>query len=230
VVEVGPELGPVRIKVDDLPSDAASAVGKSSLADRAPVRRIQGSEGQKIRLHQYARQIDRALRPLLNGLDTPLVLAATEPIDSIYRSVNAYPHLLDEGIPGNPEGLTDAELAARARTVIDNLYADHLRGLHELWGQRSAEGRAVSDLAGLARYATSGAVQTLLVDIDATVPGDVEDDTGAVVFAPAASADVHDVTDEITRRAWSSGARVLAVRGCDMPTGSPAAAILRYAP
>ena len=230
VVQVSPELGPAQIKVEDLPRDVASAVGKSSIVDRAPIRRMQGSEGQKVRLHQYARQIDRALRPLLNGLDTPLILAATEPIDSIYRSVNAYPYLLDEGIAGNPEALTDAELAAHARPIIDNLYAQQLREVHELYDQRSAEGRTVSDLAELARFATFGAIQTLLVDIDATVPGNVEDETGAVVPANAAGAGVHDLTDEIARQAWSRGGRVLAVREKDMPTGSPAAGILRYAP
>ena len=43
--------------------------------------------------------------------------------------------------------------------------------------------------------------------IDAAVPGVVDDQTGAVTFAAHASGDVHDVTDEIARRAWLSDAR-----------------------
>jgi hypothetical protein len=69
-----------------------------------------------------------------------------------------------------------------------------------------------------------------MVDIDAAVPGEVDDQTGAVTFAPAATGDVHDVTDEIARRAWLSGARVLAVRNRDIPGQEAVAAILRYAP
>jgi hypothetical protein len=214
--------------VEDLPSDVASAAGKSSIADRAPVRRLQGSEGQKVRMHQYARGIDRALRPLLNGLEVPLILAATEPIDSIYRSVSTYPHLLAQGISGNPETISDAELAASTRTILDDLYAAELRDVQERFRQRSADGRALSDVAEVARAATFGAVATLLVDIDATVPGTVDDLTGAVTFAGAATGDVHDVTDEIARRAWLSGARVLAVRDRDVPGGGAVAAILRY--
>jgi hypothetical protein len=229
VVEVTPDLDPAPIKVDDLPSDVAGAAGKSSIADRAPARRLQGSEGQKVRMHQYARQVDQALRPLLNGLEVPLILAAAEPIDSIYRSVNTYPHLLAQGMSGNPETVSDAELAASARTVLDDLYAEQLRDVHELYGQRSAEGRALSDVAEVARAATFGAVETLLVDIDAAAPGTVDDQTGAVTFAGAATGDVHDVTDEISRRAWLSGARVLAVRDGDIPGRRPVAAILRYA-
>jgi hypothetical protein len=229
VVEVAPDLDPAPINVDDLPSDVAGAAGKASIADRAPVRRLQGSEGQKVRMRQYTRQVDQALRPLLNGLEVPLILAAAEPIDSIYRSVNTYPHLLEQGISGNPETVSDAELAAGARAVLDDLYAAQLRDVHELYRQRSADGRALSDVAEIARAATFGAVQTLFVDIDAALPGTVDEQTGAVAFAGAAAHDVHDVTDEIARRAWLSGARVLAVRDSDIPGSGPAAAILRYA-
>jgi hypothetical protein len=228
VVEVTPDLDPVRISLDDLPSDVASAAGKSSISDRAPIRRLQGSEGQKVRMHQYARQVDRALRPFLNGLEVPLILAAAEPIDSIYRSVNTYPHLLARSISGNPEAASDAELAAASRAILDDLYAEELRELHELYEQRSADGRALSDVAEVAHAATFGAVQTLLVDIDASVPGEIDDQTGAVSFAETATGEVHDVTDEIARRAWLSGARVLAVRDHDIPGSNAAAAILRY--
>jgi hypothetical protein len=66
------------------------------------------------------------------------------------------------------------------------------------------------------------------VDIDAAVPGTLDDQTGAVRFADAAAGDIHDVTDEIARRAWLSGARVLAVRESDVPGQGAVAAILRY--
>src|SRR5262249_27863771 len=153
----------------------------------------------------------------------------TDPIDSIYRSVNTYPHLVAQSIAGNPETASDAELAAGARTVLDDVYAAQLRDVQQRYGQLSADGRALSDVAEVARAVTFGAVDTLLVDIDAAVPGSVDDESGAVVFAPAAAGDVHDVTDEIARRAWLSGASVLAVRGQDIPGNSPVAALLRYA-
>jgi hypothetical protein len=164
----------------------------------------------------------------LNGLEVPLILAAAEPIDSIYRTVNTYPHLLAQGISGNPEATSDAELAASSRTILDELYAAQLREVHELYERRSTDGRALSDVAEIARAATFAAVHTLLVDIDASVPGTVDEQSGAVSFADGAGGDVHDVTDEIARRAWLSGARVLAVRDRDIPGSSAAAAILRY--
>ena len=67
VIEVAPDVEPELVKVPDLPKDVASAVGKSSIRDRAPTRRLQGTEGQKVRMRQYARQVDQALRQIGDG-------------------------------------------------------------------------------------------------------------------------------------------------------------------
>ena len=230
VIEALPDAPPFEVNVSDMPSDAASAAGMSSIADRAPRGTIQGTEGQKVRLRQYARQVDQALRPLLRGQDVPLILAAAEPIDSIYRSVNTSPRLAATGIPGNPETTSDAELVARARTVLDELYAMELEEIRDLYGQRGSQGRAASDVADVARAATIGAVDTVLVDIDSAVPGSVDDETGAVAFTEDDDAVAYGVVDEIARRVWLTGGRVLAVRREDIPGGGTVAAILRYAP
>lgn len=228
LIEVSPDVSPAQVSVPDLPLDAASAVGRSSLADRAPVRRIQGSEGRKLRLRQYSRHIEQALRPLLNGLDVPLILAATEPLDSIFRSVNSYPHLTTTSIAGNPERTSDAELAASARGVLDALYREELGQTREQFERRLTEGRALLDIGDVARAATHGAIDTVLVDIDAVVPGSIDEQRGIVTLSATAGADRYGVVDEIARRAWLAGGTVLAVRGDDIPGRGPVAAILRY--
>ena len=229
VVELTADAGPWEVRVDDLPADVASAVGKSSIADRAPSGRIQGREGQKVRMRQYARLIEQALRPILAGGEVPLILACTEPMDSIYRSVNSYPRLAARSIPGNPEATSNAELAVSARTVLDELYTNELRDVHELFDLRTGQERTLTDIADVARAATFGAVDTVLVDIDAVVPGAVDEHSGAVTFAPE-SAISYGVADEIARRVWLNSGRVLAVRHEDIPGGHTVAAILRYAP
>jgi hypothetical protein len=230
LVEIAPELEPVEVRVPELPSDIASAAGKSSIRDRAPSGRIQGSEGQKTRMRQYARQIDQALRPLLNGMDLPLILAAAEPMDAIYRSVNTYPHLLAAGLPGNPEAVPDAMLAESARRLLDDVYAAELRTAQETYALRASQRRASADVADVARAATYGLVDTVLVDIDEVVPGSVDEETGAVNFDDADDAINYGVVDEIARRVWLNGGRVLAVRRDDIPGRGSVAAILRYAP
>jgi hypothetical protein len=211
-----------------MPRDAASAVGKSSLGDRSAERRIQGSEGKKVRLRQYARRVSEALRPVLSGLDLPLVLASTPPLDSIFRSVNTYPHLAAPGIRGNPDERSNDELTDDCRGVLDQLYARELAELSALYESRRTEGRASDELSTIARAATFGAVETAFVDIDVTVPGFVDEETGAVTLDEANDAVNYGVTDEIARRVLLARGRVLAVRRDDIPGERGVAAILRY--
>ena len=229
LVEVSPDLPATTVAIEGMPRDAASAVGKSSINDRSPSGRIQGSEGKKVRLRQFARKVDQALRGLLAGSEVPLVLATAGSLGPIYRSVNSYPHLAAEPLEGNPELLSDADLAQRARAVLDRLYRDRIVAWQALYATREAQGRATTDIAHAARAATFGAVDTLLVDIDETIPGTVEEGTGVVAFADEAGAASYGVVDEIARRVILAQGKVLGVRKDDIPHGRSLAAILRYA-
>jgi hypothetical protein len=229
LVEVEPDMPASTVRVPDLPDDVAAAAGRSSISDKAPIRRIQGREGQKVRMRIYARKVDQALRPLLNGVQVPLLLAAAEPMASIYRSVNSYPHLADTVIGGNPETATDAELAARGREVLDELYAAELAGVRERYDALASSGRGTGDVAEIARAATFGLIDVLMLDIDAAMTGTIDETTGVVNTAEAGPS-TYGIVDEIARRVWKANGRVLAVRAQDIPGGGPAAAILRYAP
>lgn len=228
VVEVSEDMPAAAVRVPDMPTDIASHARKASILDRSPSNAIQGSEGQKTRMRQYARAVDAALRDLLAGRDVPLILAATAPLDAIFRSVCSYPHLAAAAIDGNPDTTSDADLAAAARGVLDGLHAQEMAELRELFAVREEQGRATTDIANAARAATFGAVAVLVVDIEEIVPGTVDED-GAVAFADAEGADSYGVVDEIASRALATGARVLGVRRDEIPGGGSLAAILRYA-
>lgn len=248
VIEVSADLPATAVHVEDLPEDAGRAVrgttegtdwprsprprlrasaGVGGAGGYWPSGRIQGAEGQKVLLRQFARTVDKALRPLLAGSGVPLVLAATEPLASIYRSVNTYPHLAGATIEGNPEALTEAQLAERARPVMDGIYRDELHAWRSLFKARAEQGRATTDIAQAARAATQGAVDSILVDIDAVLPGRI-DEYGGIAFAEQASASHHDLVDDIATRVIDTGGRVVGVRKPDIPGEEVLAAILRY--
>jgi hypothetical protein len=231
LVEVFAELPPETVSVADLPTSAADAVRRASINERSPRGRLQGSEGQKVLLTQYARQVDSALRPVLAGREVPVILASVEPLSSIFRMVTTLHRLAPETIQGSPDRLTDAELASAARPIMDDLYARELAELRNRFELRRSQGRATRDVAEAARAATFGAVETLLVDIDAFVPGTVDEADGRITLGDERPAEAYGVVDEIVRRALLSGAQVLGVRAADLPAepgAGPLAATLRY--
>ncbi len=229
LIQVHADLPADEVRIAEMPKDAASHAGKSTLNDRTDVTRSGGPDGQKMRLRQYARKIDEVLRPILQRSEMPLILAATEPLASIYRSVNSYQHLVEQGLATSPGELTPAQLSDAARPLLDTVFAEDVTAVRNLMEERSSQGRAILDVAYAARAAVAGAVDTLLVDIDKVVPGFVDDASGLVTFAETDDAHAYDVVDEIAVRSLLAGARVMAVRAQDLPGGAVVAAITRYA-
>lgn len=228
LVEIFAEQPPVPVKVPGLPTSAADAVGRSSINNLTQGTRIADAQGQTILLRQYARQVDACLRPVLAGREMPLILAATEPLGPVFRAVNSYPALVDEGITSSPDRLKDHELAGAARRILDDVYASEVEAAKALFQTRLGQRRATTDLGEVARAATRGAVDLILVDIDTTVPGTVDDTSGAVSLVAAPDAVNYDVVDEIVGRAVLSGAKFLGVRRADIPEGKAIAAVLRF--
>ena len=218
---------PVRLQIPDLPRNAEEATRRPSFHVRAPRRRLQNLEGEKVLLHKYVRKVEQAVHGVLAGLSTPLVLAAEEPLASMFRSLNTYPRLADEMIEGNPDLRTDAELEDAAIPILDRLYSRELKAVIARYDELKPR-RATTDVSYAAHAATAGAIDQLLVDLDAVVPGLVSDIDGSVIYSASDDAETYSVVDEVARRALYTGARVLGAKREELPDRAPLAAILRY--
>ncbi len=226
LIEVFADLPPAVVEVPDVPAGLAATM-RGGPPDRPSSSRLQGAEGDKIQLRRYARLVDGALRVVLGGRDTPLVIAATEPLASIYRATCSYSNLLPGVIEGSPDRVSDAELARAVRPILDRHYAAQLDEIRHTFEVRSGQGRTTTDLAIAARAATFGAIETLLVDMDSDVPG-VIDHLDGTIFPVAEGAHSYGLIDEVAARALTTGARVLAVRAADLLAGAQLMAILRH--
>src|ERR1700704_1936983 len=219
---------PQRLQVPDLPANAEEATRRPSFHVRAPRRRLQNLEGEKVLLHQYVRKVEHAMQSVLAGRNAPLALAAEEPLASMYRSLNTYPRLADEIIEGNPEERTDAELEDAAIPILDRLYSRELKAVIARYDELKPR-HATTDVSYAAHAATAGAIDQLLVDLDAVVPGLVSDIDGSVTYSASDDAEAYSVVDEVARRALCTGAKVMGARREELPDRAPLTAILRYA-
>ncbi len=228
VIELLGDQPAQEIRVPGLPKDAAAVAGTASVNSRNYSGRLGGGEGQKHHLRQYCRRIDEALRGLLSGRSEPLIIVATDPLLSIYRSINSYAHLAEAAIETSPVRIPPHDLGTEARKIVDQLNAESIADFARLYTERENQGRATTQVAQAARAATFGAVDTLLVDMDSVMPGLVDEETGEIVIDKEDSAVSYGVVDEIAGRVLAHGGRVLAVRRNDIPQEAELAAVLRY--
>ncbi len=230
LVEVSADLPPHVVAVPGLPRDFNEALGRRSHTAKDGPLRGGDSGSENATLTRYARAVDQALRGTLKGEHAPLIVAAAEPMASIFRHASSYSHVATPVIPGSADGTPDHELAASARKVLDEIYAGEIERLRALFATRESQGRATTDVAEAARAATFGAVDTLMVDMDTVVSGRVSDTDGGVTFDDKADGINYGVVDEVARRVLLSGGRVVSVRRGDLPRDADLAAILRYSP
>jgi len=213
-----------RIPVPEMPKSAADHAGKANINDRSMSGRLVGDEGRNVHLRSYARAVNAAVRPLLHGQGEPMVLVATEPLATMFREVNSYPHLLESGVSLSADHEDDAAVSRLAAPVAAEAAEATTAALLELLSVRHDAGRAAFDPSTVARAAVQGAVATLLLDTSAELPGAVNDD-GSLDSTGGAGG----VTEDLVRLVLSSGGSVRHVDADRLPGQTPVAAILRWA-
>ena len=72
----------------------------------------------KVNILRYFQQVDRGLHEVLREEHSPLIVAAVDYLHPIYREANTYHYLLDEGIEGNPDGLSEEALQEQAWSIV----------------------------------------------------------------------------------------------------------------
>jgi hypothetical protein len=222
LIEFFADAPAAEVVVPDMPESMKDAMGDAALNDHH-----HGAVHHKVRLAQYTRKIDQALRPVFARHDSPLILVSTEPLASIYRSTNSLSNLTEETLFSNAEHLGASELVTLVRPLMDNYYQAQLSALKSRFEARSGERRVTQDLSDAARAATFGAIDLLLVNLDSTINGTI-DEQGLITFSGSDDEIHYSLVDEIAKRAMANGAKVLAERSDDLPSGADLNAILRY--
>lgn len=219
-----------EVSVPGLPKDFSDATGRTLQRDRAPARRLEGDEGHKVLQTQFLRAVEKAVRPVVEHSHVPLILATTREQQAIYRSLNHYELLADESVDGSVENQPDEEIRQAVAPIVQHLRQQRIDRWVAHYHQRDSEQRVSADMATIARLATQGQVESLLVDADRIQYGRVGEQ-GELTLTDARGADSYDVIDDIVVRVMRAGGEVLAVRlNEDAPEAlMPLAATLRWA-
>ena len=181
-------------------------------------------EGQAERILRYLRKVDRGLREVLAGERAPMVLAAVEHLSPIFRKANTYPQLVDEVVPGSPEGLNPHELHARAWPIVEPLFLRAQREAAARYDRLAGTGLTSQDPQDIVRAAENGRIETLFVSQHPAGPSAAAGD----VSVSDEDSRLRDVLELATVTALSKGGTVYVFPAGEVLGGGSAAAVFRY--
>jgi hypothetical protein len=182
-----------------------------------------GKEERKLDLVRFHEALARALAGALGDSALPIVLAATDEHQSGLRATAKLGALLDDGLAGNFDHATPAELAARSAPLVERWLARRIEEGAGGWERARNRGKALDLLDDVGAAALAGRVSRLWVDATRAVPGRLDPTTGHVV--PGRGDD--DALDALCEAVLVRGGEVVPVDAASLPSPTGAAAELR---
>lgn len=201
----------IPIKVDALPANLSEATGRILQKNSPDKARLRDDTGKKVLQLQFMRVVEKAIKPVVSSFNLPLIIATTKELAALYRSVNSYYLLEDEGVVGSVENVTTESLIDSLKPIIFKIKHEKIKKWNNEFENRSNQALASSDLATIARLASQGQISKLLVDVDSVVYGQF-DDGGDLQILEGDNIQSYDLIDEVVDRVMSFGGEVLAVR------------------
>jgi hypothetical protein len=184
-----------------------------------------GRETQHAHLGDFYRAVDRGVNELLRANQAPLVLAGVDEDGAIYRSINTYTNLLEPGIPGSPgAAIPPAQIQRQAHDIA--LFESQRRRALQMAvaKERLAPARFSTDLDGILHAAVEGRVSDLYLDENGQRIGTFD----AKILGGSSNWHDEDLLNVAAVETLLRSGAVYALPTHLMPSGSVAAAVLRY--
>lgn len=180
---------------------------------------------------QFCNAIDGALHEKLRNQTAPLVLAGVEYLHPLYKEVNTYSHLVEEGITGNPEpeAIAPEELRDRVWQIVEPIFHQKQQQAIERYQELAGAdtGKASGDIKEIVPAAYYQRVDSLIVPVGQQMWGKFNPDTMSADLHSEPEPDDEDMLDFAAIHTLLNGGTVYAVEPEHLPQ-VPAAAIFRF--
>lgn len=182
----------------------------------------------KDNLLKYFRVIDRGLHDRLKDEQAPLVLAGVEYLFPIYREANTFPHLIEEGIPGNPRGINPDSLYRMALKIVGPFFQKAENDALAQYRQSSGTGLTSADIREIVPEAAHGRVGMLFIAAGSRNWGTFHRESGAVELRRKPEAEDEDLLEIAAIQTYINGGSVFILPPGKMPEPKALVAVFRY--
>jgi len=182
----------------------------------------------KISILRYFQQIDRGLNEVLREEQAPLVIAAVDYLHPIYREANKYNYLLDEGIQGNPDEMSEKVLQEQAWPIVQPYFERGRTEALERYHEAVNKGFGTNDIKEAVLAAYDGKVSTLFVATGVQQWGQFDPESRKIRLYKERGPGIEDLLDFAAANTLEKGGTVYAVEPEQVPGETPVAALFRY--
>ena len=202
--------------------------GFSGGGRRAAVFHGHGDQTDEELIRKYLRAIDQGIRSAIGDERSPLVLAGVRFLLDAYRSVSEYPTILPDVVQGNPDELSNEELHAQARPIVEARFRQRIEEATGRFEEQLGTGLAVGGVDEVVPAAAHGRVEVLWVALGVQRWGVLDEETASVEVRDQPRQGDEDLLDRAAADALLSGGTIYAVKPGAVPGDAPIAALLRY--
>jgi release factor family 3 len=199
---------------------------------RSPVFHVHGGveDDLKVEILNFFNLADKALLKYMDR-DAPVVLAGVEYLLPRYKETTEHPHVLDEGLTGNPDLLSADELRDAAWEIVRPYFLENRRGAAERYGELLGTGRATNRHEEILPAAHDGRIDTLFVARGVRLWGSYDAQSREIHLQEDQTAQRNggeDLLDLAAVQTFLNSGTVYAVPQQEVPGGQAMAAIFRY--
>lgn len=178
-------------------------------------------------LHFY-KVVDRAITELLKADTAPLVIAGVDYELPVYRSVSAFPRLVEDAVHGAPDGLKGGELHKRALEAVAGYWSKESVDALAMYEQFGGSERTSGSLKEIVKAAHDGRVLHLFVAEGIHYMGNFDDATHKVTAHREEQPGDEDLINAAAVETLRHAGNVFVLPTKQIPHGSQMAAVMRY--
>ena len=207
-----------------VPQNASSAKGSTSTHGHGI-----GDETEKEFTLRYCQMVEKYISPYVNGKNKPMVIAAVDYIQSIYKDASSFKDITEKGISGNPDMMTEEELRKQAWDIIRPMLDKYSDEAKNIYGNLSNTERASASISPIVKAASFSRIDTLFLSRSAEeIIGVYDKESNSVNTDNLGDKNAEDLVGVAVRQTLLNGGRVYLLEQEQMPGSHQLAAIFRY--
>ncbi|HEX2641738.1 MAG TPA: hypothetical protein VHU81_02020 [Thermoanaerobaculia bacterium] len=184
----------------------------------------------KAEIFNYFRRLDDGLKGLIDR-DAPVVLAGVEYLLPRFREASQHPHICDEALTGNAEGLKPEELRDHAWPIVEPHFLKDRQRAEARFRELAGTGLASANPEEVLPAAHDGRVEALFTARGVRLWGQYDEGSREIQLQPEQQAqdqESQDLLDLAAIQTFLNGGSVFAVEKEEIPNGEELAAVFRY--